>query len=180
MAREDELLQRVAAAAIPHKLGRLYSRYGQPAPALGEERTAPVLGREAIVGGRGVHAGGQAGRPESLQPASEEERGVEEQATRDQVARDQDEYQAAGAQGRYQGEGEEPEADDESPEALAADHSNLMDGLRSLQADDRHVKLAEQFPAMGPEDFWRLYGHEIESKYHLSRDDFFAATGEEP
>jgi hypothetical protein len=72
MPTQDELLQRIAAAAIPRKLGHLYSRYGQPAPVLGDERPpAPQLGRDRPTA---PHAAGLAGRPGSSQQDAEQRR----------------------------------------------------------------------------------------------------------
>src|SRR6516225_3508210 len=65
MARQDELLQQIAAASVPHRLGRVYSRYGQPAPVLGDERGAlRTLGRDRP---KAPQAAGLAGRPGSSQ-----------------------------------------------------------------------------------------------------------------
>lgn len=64
---QNALLQKLAAAAMPHRLGSLYSRYGEPAPVLGRDR--PVLS----AGSRAVNALGAAGRPESSQQTTEDD-----------------------------------------------------------------------------------------------------------
>lgn len=180
MATEDENLQRIAAAAIPHKLGKLYSRYGQPAPRLGEEMGAEQLGRSAPtlrLGEDGTAPSLGRARSESLQEPSEEERAARTEA--ESMRADLEEPRDT--QGYTQGEERDAgDVDYESPEALAADHSNLMDGIRQLGlGDSTHGKVAADSSDMGPEDFWRLYGTRLEGQ-GITRDDFFAATGTEP
>jgi hypothetical protein len=129
MPSQDELLRKIAAAAIPRRLGRVFSRYGEPAPVLGRERpSAP-------------HAPGAAGRPGSSQqsrdfsePSEEEEKAREamaDMAAKFEEPHDTQSESAARAEQSGGDEGMAPESRDTLVSAYGATTPGLEDLLDS-------------------------------------------------
>jgi len=166
--RDDEMLQKIAAAAQPHRLGLIYSRYGQPAPVLGESYGLKNLRQTAAQGVADSGGSEQEARDQEADEAAIDRLRAEGTT----LSPDDAAAQAAGEQEEAAGE---QDADVDNLEARTSLTGLFPDGVPQHY---RHVLNAH--PDMGMEDFWHLYGHELESKHNVSRDDFFNAVEREP
>lgn len=126
-------MRKIAAAAIPRKLGRVFSRYGEPAPVLGRDRPTAA------------HAPGAAGRPGSsqqqrdfLEPSEEEQRA---EALADKYEEPHDTASESAARAEQTG-GEEGMAPEDRDRLVSA-YGPTTPGLEDLMDSD---------PSMTPND----------------------------
>jgi len=176
MARDDELLQRIAAAAIPRRTGAFLSRYGQPAydryggPApvlgkeaptlrLGEDGTAPRLGRA---------------RPVMERPGSSQQ---------DQ----EDEYNDRAYRQLAEQHGEEP-PEPQGAETSPEENQGVIDALGALRERglisprdyELYAGMMKDDPRMGREDLVNSVTDEFLKTHDITREDLMRQLGGEP